>query len=224
MTFHPYGNFWEFMSEEDYHKVRDDRSYLPRTRTLDQLEAGEEYVIVGTSFHGGALVRFIVGDLIRIVALDDPETGITLPQMVFSTRIDDVIDIGGFTRLTEKTIWRAIEETQVGYVDFTAKKEYKGDQPILNLYIEFSSDSIDPTTIAEQIHGRLKELNNDYRDLETMGGLRPMKVSILAKGTFERYFRERQAAGADLAHLKPTHVNPPDDVMENLKRMSSWSI
>jgi protein-S-isoprenylcysteine O-methyltransferase Ste14 len=224
MTFFPYTNFWEFLTEEDYHKIREDRNYIPKSRTIDRLEVGEEYVIVGTSFHGGALIRFIVGDLIRIIALSDSQTGINLPQMEFCSRIDDLIDIGGFTRLTEKTIWQAIEETEIPYVDFTAKKEYAGEQAVLNLYIEFKEDSVDIPNVVEKIHTRLVALNDDYRDLENMIGLKPMRVTALAKGTFERYFRERQAAGADLAHLKPAHVNPSADVLANLKRMSDWTI
>jgi len=31
-----------------------------------------------------------------------------------------------------------------------------------------------------------------------------------------RYMEDRQRAGSDLAHLKPTHMQPPNEVMERL--------
>lgn len=224
LTFYPYNNFWEFIEESDYRKMRSEDGYKPKALTLDQVKPNTDYVIVGTNFHGGVLTRCIIGDLIRITSLEDRQSGIKLPQMVFSTRIDDVIDIGGFTRLTEKTIWKAIEDTEIPYVDWTVRKEYQENQPILNLYIELKDPAPSHSEAMERIHVKLKELNEPYRDLETMGGLKPLKVTPLAKGTFSRYFEERQAAGADLAHLKPSHMNPSNDVIENLLRMSAWKI
>ena len=224
LTFYPYNNFWEFIEEEDYHKMRSNTGFKPRALTLDQVKPNKDYVIVGTNFHGGVLTRCIIGDLIRIIALEDKQTGIKIPQMIFATRIDDVIDIGGFTRLTEKTIWQAVEDTQIPYVDWTVRKEYQDNQPILNLYIELKDPAPVVSEVEERIHTRLKELNEPYSDLESMGGLKPLKVSLLGRGTFSRYFEERQAAGADLAHLKPSHMNPTNDVIENLLRMSAWKI
>ena len=224
LTFYPYLNFWEFITEDDYRKMTENSSYHPKVYTLDQVEPDREYMIVGTNFHGGAFVRLIIGDLIRIVASRDNEAGIELPQMIFSARVDGVIDIGGFTRLTEKTIWQAIEDTQVAYADWTVRKEYKEDRPILNLYIELKNGGSDIQSLEEKIHNRLKELNEPYRDMEVMGGLRPLKITPLSSGTFARYFEERQAAGADLAHLKPSHISPPDNVMEKLLGMSAWNI
>jgi len=180
--------------------------------------------LVGTSFHGGALVRYILGDLIRIDSLEDKAAGIRLPQATFVSRVDDVIDVGGFTRLTEKTIWQAIESSGVPYTEWMIRKEYQGSKPILHLYLEGRNGVTSEESVAGEIHARLKEIDRPYRELEEMTGLKPLRVSLLSAGTFHRYFEERQAAGADLAHLKPPHVNPSDKVVELVHRMSAWQL
>jgi len=43
-----------------------------------------------------------------------------------------------------------------------------------------------------------------------------VKVTLLPKGTFANYTAQRQAEGADLAHLKPPHINPPEEMLAHL--------
>ena len=43
-----------------------------------------------------------------------------------------------------------------------------------------------------------------------------VKVNLLPRGTFANDTAQRQADGADLAHLKPPHVNPSDEVLSHL--------
>jgi len=38
----------------------------------------------------------------------------------------------------------------------------------------------------------------------------------LPSGTFADYITRKQTEGADLAHLKPPHINPPKDVLSLL--------
>ncbi len=224
LTFFPEANFWEFIKEEDYRALMADPSLIPASYLMDEVLPGADYVLVGTNLQGGALVRYVLGDLVKIVSREDERGGVLLPQMSFTSRIDDVIDIGAFTRLTEKTVWRAIEGSGVPYEDWSIRKESGAGGPILRLYIELRGSAPEPGVVASKIHGSLKSLDEPYRDLEVITGLKPLSVTVLAKGTFRRYLEERQAAGADLAHLKPPHVNASDTVIENLMRMSSWRI
>ena len=46
----------------------------------------------------------------------------------------------------------------------------------------------------------------------------PLKVTILSKGAYRRFMAEKSAAGADLAHLKPPHMNASDQDIEMLLR------
>ena len=69
------------------------------------------------------------------------------------------------------------------------------------------------------MHDNLKALNPFYADLESMLEIQPLKVTVLPPGTMRAYLLEKQAAGADLAHLKPTHMNPPAETISALLRL-----
>ena len=59
-----------------------------------------------------------------------------------------------------------------------------------------------------------KTLTND--DLADMINFR-IEATILPSGAFANYTAQRQAEGADLAHLKPPHINPSDKVLTLLR-------
>lgn len=43
-----------------------------------------------------------------------------------------------------------------------------------------------------------------------------VNVKLLSPGTFANYTAHRQAEGADLAHLKPPHIHPSNEVLTQL--------
>jgi hypothetical protein len=216
MTFLPHLNFLEFIPEKESFKSREDHTYQPKTLLLNEVEAGEKYELVITNFLGGAMVRYRLGDMIRITSLRNDLLNIDIPQMVFHSRVDDLIDIAGFTRLTEHVIWQAMEYSGIAYQDWTARKEVK-DKPRLHLYVELRENSVlSEEDIALNIHQRLKELDSDYANLESLLGLRPLEVSLLPGNAFQAYMLKQQAAGADLAHLKIPHINPSDSMLDFL--------
>lgn len=216
MTFLPHLHFFEFIPEEESLKSGNDPAYRPKTLLLDEVKAGEKYEIVITNFHGGAMIRYRVGDLITITSLRNEELDIDIPQMAFSSRVDDLIDIAGFARLTERVIWQAIENSEVAYNDWTVRKEV-GDKPVLHLYLEPKGNSrLTSKQVCELIHEQLKKLDSNYADLETFASLRPLEVTLLPGNAFQAYMLKQQAAGADLAHLKIPHVNPSDSMLDFL--------
>lgn len=221
MTFVPTLNFLEFIPEKEHFKWRLDNSYQPRTVLLDEVKAGENYELVITNFHGGALVRYRPGDIVKITSLRNDRLGIELPQMVFERRADDLLDFV-FVRLTEKTIWQAIENTGIAYEDWAAFK--KDGEPVLSLYLELKNgyqgtEADVAAAIREQI---IRSDNNNHDteslirdDFATMIDFK-VEVELLSPGTFASYTAQRQAEGADLAHLKPAHINPPSKVLSLL--------
>jgi hypothetical protein len=215
MTFLPDMVFLEFIPEEEWQRNRDDENYQPSTLLLNQVIPGEKYELVVTNFHGMPFLRYRIGDLIKIVALEDEESGIKLPQMVFYSRADDLIDIAGFTRLDEKSVWQAIHKCGIEYVDWVARKELEGDNPVLRIYIELK-EGREIKTMEDSIHQQLKILDRDFRDLDNMLNIHPVRVTTLSNGTFNRYLLEKQRQGADLARLKPPHMNPSESVIELL--------
>ena len=222
MTFVPSLNFFEFIPEREWFKWQLDRSYRPKTVLLDEVEAGQVYEIVITNFHGGIMTRYRPGDLIKISSRRNEKLNIDIPQMVFHSRADDLIDITGFGHLTERIIWEAIEGADVPYADWTARKEVRDGKPVLHLYVEPKDEFIaSEQAVAGAIYDELIRLDSVYHyniydaygDPETVLGLRPVEVSFLPRGAFMRYITERQSEGAALGHLKPSHINPPEKVL-----------
>jgi len=215
MTFIPHLNFFEFIPEEESIKSWQDPAYQPSTFLLGEIKPGN-YELVITSFHGGPFIRYRTGHLIKITSLRNEQLNIDIPQMLFLSRIDDQIDIAGFTRLSEKVIWQAIENTGLAYKDWTARKEVKG-KPVLHLYIELKENGyVAPEQVADTVHVELKKLDNPYTELELFTGLRPLEVTLLPKNAFRLYKLRQQAAGAELSHLKPPHLNPSDATLDFL--------
>ncbi len=215
MTFFPASCFWEFIPEEEWLKSREEKGYQPQTVLLNEVKPGRRYELVITNFHGMPFLRYKLGDLIQIVALEDKEAGIRLPQMVFECRADDIIDIPGFARLYEKTLWQAIANTGIKFEDWTARKEYEKEEPVLHLYIELRED-IGVQELEGLIHQQLVELNKDYSDLENTLKLKSVRITIIPTGSYQRYYERMKKKEADLAHLKPPHINASDDVIEGL--------
>jgi hypothetical protein len=159
---------------------------------------------------------------VTFVALKDEESGVDLPQMVFKARVGETINLGGLTNLDEGTIWQAIANTEIKYEDWSARKEYTEGQTFLGLYLELK-ETIDANEIESLIDQQLKSIDEDYRDIGNMLGLQPVRVTLLSPGTFQRYYEEKHDEGADLAHLKPPHMNASEEIITRLLRLSESS-
>jgi hypothetical protein len=222
MVFFPNLNFIEFIPEAEHFKCQYDPNYKPKTVLLDELEAGKNYELVITNFHGGILVRYKLGDMIRINSLSNEKLGIKLPQIVFERRADDLIDLG-FIRLTEKVIWRALENTGVPYAGWTARKDMHHKTPVLHLYIELQDNhQITMEAFASSIYQQIKKVDDGlyvYKDIESLEKLidfNPIQVTMLPNGAFSSYKLRKQKEGTSLAHLRPPHINPSDSMLKQL--------
>jgi hypothetical protein len=218
LVFFPDSGFLEFVPMEEHLKEKEDPDYTPKTLLLDELEVGV-YELVFTNFHGGAFVRYRPGDMFEVISMGDEELKSELPQWRFYSRSNALIDLSGFARLTEREIWKAIEETGMPYHDWVARKEVVNQVPILHLYIEPKpGQSFSVVEVKEKIdHGLLKHVS-EYKDLKDMLQQDPLQVSLLPEGAFGSYMKAQQEAGADLAHVKPPHMQPTDEIMERLKQ------
>ena len=206
MTPVPDVGFLEFILERDSLRSRDDPSYEPTTVLMDELEAGERYEVVFTNLHGGAFTRYRPGDLIKTIALEDDETGVRLPQIVFETRADRIIDIGGFSRLNERIVWQALESLDISYEDWMARKESEDSQPVIRIYL--ATEYPHREQLEARLHEALKVLDEDYADLESMLEMNPLRLRFLPMGTFARYTQMQETEGADMAHIKLPHMQP----------------
>jgi phenylacetate-coenzyme A ligase PaaK-like adenylate-forming protein len=216
MVFFPDNAFLEFIPMDEFQKNKDDPSYQPKTLLYDELDLGL-YELVLSNFNGGVLVRYRIGDFFEVIANGDEEVGSELPQMKFFSRSDDIIDLGSFIRFTERDIWKTIEATKLEYDDWVAIKETTGAYPALHLYIELTRPgSISEEKVREMIRQSFSARYSDYNDMKEILNAEPVIVSLLPGGSFAAYMKSKVEAGADLAHLKPPHMKPADDVLMKL--------
>jgi hypothetical protein len=226
MSFIPNLNFFEFIPERESFRWQLDRSYQPKTILLDEVKAGQKYEMVITNFHGGVMTRYRMGDIVEITSLGNERLNIDIPQMVFHSRADDLNDIAGLGRLTERVIGEAIENSRIPYVDWVARKEIIGSKPLLHLYLELEEKYIaSEESVATAMREQFKKLDRKYRcnfyrligDMEAVLGLKPVQASLLPQGAFSAYIAQRQSEGATLASLEIPHVNPPEEVLSLLR-------
>jgi hypothetical protein len=215
MTFVPNSNFLEFIPEGEWLKSKQDDAYVPATVLLPELNAGERYELVITSFHGMPFIRYRLGHLVRITAMGDEEAQVYLPQMVFEARADDLIDIAGFTRVSEKTITQAIANARIDCEDWIIRKEITQGKPSLHLYIELRN-GLQPENLSSVLHGELMKTDPGYHDLAVMMEVRPLEVTMLRSGTFKDFYTEKQKSGFELAQSRPPRMNASDEIIGEL--------
>jgi len=216
LVFSPYADFFEFIPMEESQRSREDTRYVPKTVLLDEVQPGQTYELVITSFYGMAFIRYRVGHFIE--SLPGNGAGSSLPQFAFVGRADDRIDLAGFTRIDEKTIWEALSLSGLKYEDWAVRKEFEGEVPIMHLYIEFKDGHI-TEGVDEALHMALKDVDPFYRDLETMLGIRPLRVTTLPPGAFDRFYDFRKDAGLELGKLRPPHMNATQEDIVDLLRI-----
>ena len=215
MTLVPYSNFYEFIPEQESIKSWEDNEYRPETLLIDELEEGKQYELVITNFYGMPLLRYRVGHLVRVLSLEDTATGVRLPQIEFSTRCDDRIDLAGFTRMDEKTFWEALRAEQLSCRDWIVRKEYRGSKMLLHLYGEFSS-KLDEEEISETIDERLKANDPFYQDLQQMLDIHPLRVTRLPSGAFDSYYDRQLDRGLPLPMRRPLRMKASDSDIQEL--------
>lgn len=183
-----------------------DSAYKPRTCLMNEVRAGETYELVISVFHGGAFMRYRIGDMYRCL---NSEPG-KLPRFTFTDRIPTIIDIAGFTRITEASIEEVIALSKIGIGDWLAKKEFDGKGiPFLHMYIELLPDAqgsevTKKQVITEHLSVYFKYFDSDYNDLKKLLGMEPLVITILKYGTLAAF---RQETGRTLPRLNPDSID-----------------
>jgi hypothetical protein len=94
-------------------------------------------------------------------------------------------------------------------------------ETFLNLYLELKEpDSITPESLNALVReGMLKHVP-EFPDLEELLGKNHMQVTCLAAGSWSYYMDFQNRVGADLAHVKPPHIQPSDAAMRILLELT----
>lgn len=210
MVFFPDICFYEFIPEHEMERSLEDPSYQPYTLLMDELVAGEKYELVISNFKGGAFMRYRVGDVFRCVSTSNETDGIDFPQFEYVDRIPTVIDIAGFTRVTENTVQKAIDLSLLQVHNWFAVKRYdETDRPYMQLYMEMEEGAAlkDPELLTEHLSAYFRYVDDDYKDLRKMLGIDPLVITLVPFGMLEQY---SEKTGRKLRKINP----PACDVTE----------
>lgn len=216
--FFPDSCFYEFIPEDEMNKNIEDPNYQPRTVLWDEVVPGGIYEIVLTVFKGGAFARYRVGDMFRCSGIGSQLEDNEIPRFQYIDRIPQIIDIAGFTRITEKSINQAIELSRLPIENWTAKKEFtENNRPYLHLYVELQRSNLINSAVSirilqDQLGIYFRYLDQDYEDLKKILGVDPLKITLLKCGTFAAYqykfggtIRKMNPESCDLNDLLACH-------------------
>ena len=215
LVFFPDVCFYEFIPTSEVEKNIEDPSYIPNTYLLDEIVAENEYELVISSLKGGAFARYRMGDMFKCLSLSNEEDGIQLPQFAYVDRDPRIIDISGFTRISEGTISEALELSKLDITKWFAVKEFDESKvAYLHLYVEVGADGMRGATtndiIKEHLSIYFRYVDADYKDLKSLLGIDPLVVSIIPAGTISQYC---DTFGRSLRRMNPSHF----DIIEVLK-------
>lgn len=189
MVFFPDACFYEFIPEAECRRNLTDPDYQPRTCLMDEIQAGETYELVISVLHGGAFMRYRIGDMYHCVSAGSGQ----LPRLTFVDRVPDVIDIAGFTRITLSSMQEVIRLSRLDLGDWVLKKEFnENDDPFLHMYLEIPPDTqcsevTVRTVLAEHLSLYFKYFDSDYGDLKKLLNMEPLEITILKYGTISAY-------------------------------------
>lgn len=216
LYFFPDACFYEFLPIGELQALEDNPDYRPITFCMDGVREGERYELIVTVLKGGAFARYRTGDIYCCTGIGCPEDETSIPRFQYIDRISSVIDIAGFTRITQNSIQNAISLAHLPIQDWFASKSFNDEgHPYLHLYVELSApatctQAISKELLQEHLAIYFKYADHDYKDLKKILGMDPLKITLLPVGTFERFRRLR---GYRIAAINP----PATDVQELLR-------
>ena len=207
MYFFPDSCFYEFITEADMEKNEEDPSFVRHTLLMDEVVPGEIYELVLTVLKGGAFARYRCGDMYRCVGLSNREDGTRIPRFEYIDRVPSIIDIAGFTRISENGITSAIRLSGLPVHNWAAAKEFnENNRPFLHMYVEVEKGALAERAVSSEILKEIlstyfKYIDQDYRDLKKILGMDPLVVTILKCGSFGAY---SEKYGKTLRHMNPS--------------------
>lgn len=193
LVFFPDNAFYEFIPKSEMLKNEADPSYIPKTYLMNEVIANQEYEIVLTLFKGGAFMRYRPGDMYRCLRTVSEKDGVMLPQFEYVDRVPSVIDIAGFTRITEKSIKRVLELSRLPVGQWFALKEYNGDKrSYMHFFVEIEEKTPEASYLNEQLIKEhfsvyFRHYDHDYNDLKRLLGVEPLKVTVLPVGILKEF-------------------------------------
>lgn len=160
----------------------------------------------------------------RCVGLENRDDETRIPRFEYVDRVPWIIDIAGFTRISENGIRSVIGLSKLPITNWVATKEYnEHNRPYLHMYVELERDAMlntamSATILKDLLSTYFKYIDQDYRDLKKILGMDPLQVTIFTCGTFAAYEKK---TGKKIHQMSPSHYDLKEllDVQECLNKV-----
>lgn len=173
------GIFYEFIPSEEFFDPE------PTRISLADVEMGINYVIILNSNAG--LWGYNIGDTVEFVSLDPP-------RVIVTGRIKHFISAFG-EHVIGKEVERAINShtktLQISVNEFTVAPQITPVEglPYHEWFVEFEQAPEDMPELERLVDSALQEQNTYYRDLIKGKVLRPLRITMIEKGGFNKYMK-----------------------------------
>lgn len=182
------GIFYEFVPF-------DEKNFLPsgeikpdaETLLIDQLEEGKEYAILLSSCAGAW--RYLIGDVIKFVSLEESEIIITGRTKHFLSLCGEHLSVDNMN----KAIELVSNELNINIPEFTVAGIPHGSLFAHHWFIG-TDDKVDANHLRERIDYHLKELNDDYA-VERSAALQEVLVDVLPINKFYNWMEFKGKVG-----------------------------
>jgi len=162
----------------------------PEVVHMMDVESGKRYQLIVTPLYND-MTRYIIPDILECVSLGDDALGSEIPVFRYISRSDRLLVLHNFTRINEAELAEVLSNAGIDFVDFTARCELDGARQYIRLYIEPREES-SQETVEEKINGELYRFDKDYRDLTDFMKFKPLKVTLLPHGAFNRFLESKE--------------------------------
>jgi hypothetical protein len=182
------GIFYEFVPF-------DEKNFLPsgeikpdaQTLLIDEVEEGKEYAILLSTCAGAW--RYLIGDVIKFVSLEESEIVITGRTKHFLSLCGEHLSVDNMN----KAIELVSNEMNLDIPEFTvAGIPY--DSLFAHHWFIGTDDKVDAEKLADRIDSHLKELNDDYA-VERSAALKKVLVTVLPVNKFYQWMETKGKVG-----------------------------
>ncbi|MBI2184216.1 MAG: GH3 auxin-responsive promoter family protein [Thaumarchaeota archaeon] len=204
--------FFEFIPEKKSLAADGDRISGVETLRISEVEKGSRYQLVATPF-SSEITRYLTSDIFECLADGDSILSVDQPVFKFASRVGTDIALHNFTRINEGELITALKTAGIKHVDFTARWEASGSLEYMTLYIE-TEETTSKQEVEDTIHQKLLEMDRDYAMLSRLFAYKPLRVTLLSKGTFAKYLGERTGT------IKPERLAMKQENFQRLLNIS----
>jgi hypothetical protein len=182
------GIFYEFIPFDSHNF--DEEGQLkanPQTLNVDQVEENKEYALLLTTNAG--TFRYLIGDVIKFVSLEESEIVITGRTKHFLSLCGEHLSVDNMNKAVEM----ASEAFNIDVREFTVIGEPHGSLFAHRWFIG-TDDPVDAAQLRNKIDQSLKELNDDY-GVERANALKDVHLHVLSPSQFLQWMEKNGKVG-----------------------------